>query len=303
MLVIKPEDFIGKQFGHYQLVEFLKGGGFGLVYKAEHTKLHRKVALKLLKPELVANDEKVAAFEREADIIANLTHPKILDIYHYDVFHGIPFIVMPFIEQGSLLKLHPRGSRLNPETIVSYVIQIAEALQYAHDQKIVHRDIKPDNVLVGKHGLLLTDFGIAITAHSLQSLSLQEAVGTLPYMAPEQFEGQAQIWSDQYSLAVVVYEWLCGKVPFSGGSYFEFYDKHKKEAPPSFKLQGVEVLPSVEAVVMKALAKEPKERFPNIVDFATVLEKACIKPTDDKQEDAQVETAITIFQERRNRIA
>src|SRR5690348_12005645 len=169
MFVIKPEDFIGKQFGHYQLIEFLKGGGFGLVYKAEHLKLHRTVALKLLKPELIADEDKVAAFEREASIIANLNHPRILDIYHYDVLHSIPFIVMPFIEQGSLLKLYPRGSRLNTPSIVSYVIQIAETLQYAHDQKTVHRDIKPDNVLVGKHGLLLSDFGIAITAHSLQS--------------------------------------------------------------------------------------------------------------------------------------
>src|SRR5438874_7352204 len=193
MFLITPDDLIGKQLSHYRLIEFLKDGAFGFVFMAEDVKLHRKVALKLLKPEHILNKENATAFEREAETIANFDHPNILHVYEYDTydydkFHDIPFIVMQFIEQGSLRRLHPQGSLLDEKTIVSYVKQIAEALQYAHDRKIVHRDVKPDNVLVGQNGLFLTDFGTAITAHSLRTLSLQQMGGTLPYMAPEQFE-------------------------------------------------------------------------------------------------------------------
>src|SRR5579883_2428680 len=276
MFVIKPEQLVGQQMKNYQLVEFLSGGGFGYVYQAVHVKLHKKVAIKLLKPEHVLNTEHLAAFEREAKIIASFTHPHILDIYDYDVFDEIPFIVMPFIEQGSLRKLHPRNSILDMATILFYVKQIASALQYAHDHKIIHRDVKPDNCLYGPQGVLLRDFGIAITAHSINSLSLQDGYGTLFYKAPEQFEYHAQIWSDQYSLAVVVYEWLCGKVPFTGKTVYELYRKHKEEPPPSFKQQGVDVPPAAEQAVRKGLAKKPEERYPNVVAFAEVLEQAVL---------------------------
>src|SRR5207302_3083771 len=156
MFVIEPEQLIGQQLGNYRLLEFLKGGGFGLVYKAEHIKLQKIVVVKLLRPELVVlNKDSIATFEREAKVIASFRHPHIIDVSDYDVFHGIPFIVMPFIEQGSLRTLHPLGSDVDPATILSYVKQIADALQYAHDRKFVHRDVKPDNFLLGPQGVLL----------------------------------------------------------------------------------------------------------------------------------------------------
>ncbi|MFL5627728.1 MAG: serine/threonine protein kinase [Ktedonobacteraceae bacterium] len=276
--MIKPEQLVDQQLGSYRLTEFLKGGGFGFVYKAEHVKLQKNVAVKLLRPEHVLKEEYVAAFEREAKIIASFTHPHILDVYDYAVFHGIPFLVMPFIEQGSLRTLHPRNSIVETPTIVFYVKQVASALQYAHDHKFVHRDVKPDNFLRGPQGILLSDFGITITAHRVDSLSLQDRAGTLAYMAPEQFDRKAQIWSDQYSLAVVIYEWLCGKLPFFSESISEIERKHKEEYPPSFKQQGVDVLPSIEKVVRKGLAKKPEERYPSVTAFAEALERAVLEP-------------------------
>jgi len=276
MFMMKPEQFVGQQLGSYRLTEFLKGGGFGFVYKAEHINLQKNVAVKLLRPEHILKEEYVAAFEREAKIIASFTHPHILDVHHYEVFHGIPFLAMPFIEQGSLRTLHPRHSIVETSTIISYVKQIAAALQYAHDHKFVHRDVKPDNFLRGPQGVLLSDFGITITAHSLDSLSLQDRAGTLVYMAPEQFDRKAQVWSDQYSLAVVVYEWLCGKLPFLSESIFEIERKHKQEDPPPLKQQGVDVLPSIESVVRKGLAKKPEERYETVTEFANALEKAAL---------------------------
>ena len=277
MFVLKPEQLVGQQVKSYRLTKFLSGGGFGYVYQAEHVKLNKKVAIKLLKPEHVLNKKHLAAFEREAKIIASLTHPHILDIYDYDVFDEIPFIVMPFIEQGSLRTLHPCHSILDMATILTYVRQIASALHYAHDHKIVHRDVKPDNFLRGPQGVLLSDFGIAITAHSINSLTPQDGIGTLVYMASEQYDGQAQVWSDQYSLAVVIYEWLCGKVPFTVTTLYELYRKHKGEAPPSFKQQGVDVPQAVEQVVRNGLAKRPEERYPSISAFAEALERAFLE--------------------------
>lgn len=280
MFVTKPEQLVGKQLGNYRLKKFIKGGGFGLVYKAEHVRLQKIVAVKLLRPEHVLNEKHIASFEREAQTIARFTHPHILDVYDYDVLEGIPFIVMPFIEQGSLRTLHPPNSILEMATVVSYVKQIANALQYAHNHKVVHRDIKPDNFLQGPQGVLLSDFGIAVTAHSIDSLSTQDGNGTLFYMAPEQFEHRAQARSDQYSFAVVVYEWLCGKLPFYGENFFEMYHKHKYEDPPLFQLPLVQLqvdiyIPQViEEVVRKGLAKDPQQRFENIQTFADALEQA-----------------------------
>lgn len=281
MFMMKPEQLVGQQFGSYRLTEFLKGGGFGFVYKAEHVKLQKHVAVKLLRPEHALKEELVAAFEREAKIIASFTHPHILDVYDYAVFHGSPFLVMPFIEQGSLRTLHPRNSIIETSTVISYVKQIASALQYAHDHKFVHRDVKPDNFLRGPQGVLLSDFGITIAAHSIDSLSLQDRAGTLAYMAPEQFDRKAQVWSDQYSLAVVVYEWLCGKLPFFSESIFEIERKHKEEDPPSFKQQGVDVLLSIEKVVRKGLAKKPENRYSTIIEFADALEQAALENREE----------------------
>ncbi len=154
--------------------------------------------------------------------------------------------------------------------------QVAAALQYAHERKFIHRDVKPENMLVGRHEeVLLSDFGLAALAHSTGSLSAQEAVGTLPYMSPEQIEGHPRAASDQYALAVVVYEWLCGARPFEG-SVSEVMVQHLSLPPPPLRERVSTISPKVEQVVLRALAKEPRERFGSVQEFAEALERASL---------------------------
>jgi len=266
-------DLVGKQLGNYRLVRMLGHGGFGDVYLSRHIYLDKHAAIKVIHPYLTEWQEE--AFRVEAQRLVDLEHPNIVRILDFGIEVDLSYLVMEYAPNGSLRERHPPGSQLPLDTIVFYVKHLADALQYVHKRKLIHRDIKPANVLLGSnYNLLLSDVGLAIVAHSERSFSPQQAGGTPSYMAPEQAEGKAVPASDQYSLGIMVYEWLCGKVPFSGGNYIEFYHKHKKEAPPSFKQKGVGVLPSVEAVVMIALAKEPKERFPTVQEFAIALEQA-----------------------------
>src|SRR5207302_3180870 len=157
--------------------------------------------------------------------------------------------------------------------IVSCVKQVADALQFAHEQKFIHRDIKPENMLLGRREeVLLSDFGIATIAHSSGSLSTQGAVGTLAYMAPEQIEGHPRAASDQYALGVVVYEWLCGSRPFEG-SPTEVMVQQLSMPPPSLHEKVATVPLEVEQVVLRALAKDPKARYTSVRDFAAALEQ------------------------------
>jgi eukaryotic-like serine/threonine-protein kinase len=208
------KDLIGQQLGNYRLVSLLGRGGFAEVYLAQHVRLSMQAAIKVLHAHL--SEEEIKGFQREAETIANLIHPHIVRVLDFDVSNGIPFLVMDYCADGTLRKRHPKGEHIPLSTVVSYVQQVAKALQYAHDQKHIHRDIKPENMLIGRHkDILLSDFGIASTAHSTSSMSTQVPVGTIPYMAPEQIQAQARPASDQYALGIVVYEWLCGTRPFA----------------------------------------------------------------------------------------
>ncbi len=184
---------------------------------------------------------------------------------------------MDYAPNGTLRKRHARGIPLPPTTVISYVRQLASALHYAHEQKVIHRDVKPENMLVGRNNeILLSDFGIALVAQSSRYNStqgLQDMAGTIAYMAPEQIQSSAGPNSDQYSLGIVVYEWLCGNRPFQG-SFAEIAVKHTMATPPSLREKVPELSPAAEEVVMKALAKEPQQRFENVQAFAVALEQA-----------------------------
>ena len=198
-------DRVGQHLGNYRLVSLLGQGGYAEVYLGQHVRLDLQAAIKVLHTHL--SEREAEHFQQEAQTIAKLTHPSIVRILDYDVQDGVPFLVMDYGPGGSLRRRYPKGTVVPLPQIVSYVKQVAIALQYAHEQKFIHRDVKPENMLLGRlEEVLLSDFGLAALSHSSGSQSLQEAIGTLPYMAPEQIEGHPRPASDQYALAVTVYE-------------------------------------------------------------------------------------------------
>jgi ABC-type transport system substrate-binding protein/serine/threonine protein kinase len=265
-------DRSGEHFGNYRLVRLLGQGGFAEVYLGQHLRLSQQAAIKVLHAHLTESETE--HFQQEGQTISTLIHPSIIRVLDYDVQDGVPFLVMDYAPGGSLRKLHPRGSPVPLSQIVTYVKQMADALQYAHEQKLIHRDVKPENMLLGRRGeVLLSDFGIATVAHSSGSLSTKEAVGTLSYMAPEQIEGHPRAASDQYALGCVVYEWLCGARPFEGSPTEVMVQQ--LSMPPAPLHEKVAAVPlGVEQVVLRALAKNPKQRFPSVHDFAAALERA-----------------------------
>ncbi len=252
-------------------------GGQASVYLGEHIYLKSPAALKVR--HAVFTDEEQAAFLQEAQILVHLAHPHIVRVLDFAVEDGIPFLVMEFAPQGTLRQRHPKGTRLPLDIIIPYVHQAALALQYIHDQRLIHRDVKPGNMLLGSHDeVLLSDFGLVMLApqtFSSKRTELMESslAGTTSYLAPEQLKGKTRPASDQYALGVVVYEWLCGRPPFQG-SFLEVAMQHVSVPPPSLFEQVPALSPAIEGVVLRALAKEPELRFARVQDFATALEHA-----------------------------
>jgi predicted ATPase/DNA-binding CsgD family transcriptional regulator len=264
----------GQQLGNYRLIQLLGRGNFADVYRGQHVHLNTEAAIKVLHGQLTDND--LANFIHEARVIAHLRHPHIVQILDFGVEDNTPFLVMEFAPSGNLRQHHQQGTRLPLETILSYVRHIADALQVAHNQKLIHRDIKPENILLGRNNeVLLSDFGIAIMYPTMRSLPKQDTSGTIPYMAPEQLQAHALPASDQYALAIMTYEWLCGERPFNG-SLAEIAIKHALVPPPPLRERDMTISPNVEQVILKALAKNHQQRFEHIRDFAQALEEASI---------------------------
>src|SRR6266700_2480024 len=265
-------DRVGQQLGNYRLVSLLGQGGYAEVYLGQHVRFKQQAALKVLHAHL--SEQEAEHFQQEAETIATLAHPGIIRVLDFDVQDGIPFLVMDYAPNGSLRQRYPKGRRVPLPVIVSSVKQLAEALQYAHEQKFIHRDVKPENMLLGRQQeVLLSDFGLAALARSTSSLNIQGTVGTIAYIAPEQIEGHPRAASDQYALAVVIYEWLCGARPFDG-SATEVVVKQLGAPPPPLREHVPTISAEVEQVVLRALAKDPKERFASVAAFATELEQA-----------------------------
>jgi predicted ATPase/serine/threonine protein kinase/DNA-binding CsgD family transcriptional regulator len=270
-------DHIGRQLGNYHLIQLLGQGHWADVYLGEHLYLHTDAAIKILHGQWDGSE--LEDFLGEANTLAHLRHPHIVRVLDFGVQEGTPYLVMEHAPGGTLRQLHPKGTQLTLQTVVSYVKQVASALQYAHDRRLIHRDLKPENLLLGPdQEIWLSDFGLAVVAHSMRSQTLQQAAGTLAYMAPEQLEGHPTPASDQYALGVLVYEWLSGERPFSG-SMTELAVKQALDPPPAL-LEKVPTLPAVvEQIVLQALAKDPAQRFPSVQAFALALEKGIPEET------------------------
>jgi serine/threonine protein kinase len=264
-------NYRGHQFSHYHLIRCIGRGGFADVYEARDIHLDRRVAIKIMHP-LAQHDH--SAFLREARMLARMDHPHIIRVMEFDIHNNIPFLVMTYAPNGSLRQWHPPGQRLALDTIINYVWQIADALSYLHEWCLVHQDIKPDNLLLGaKNEILLADFGIAELRHHLQPRKKQRLVGTAAYVAPERLYDRAQPASDQYSLAVLVYEWLTGKNLFSGSTGNILY-QHLHTPVSTKRMDALGVSPAVQRVLVKALAKKPEQRFKTVQGFALALERA-----------------------------
>lgn len=262
---------LNSQFGNYRLLTLLGQGGFSEVYLGEHIYLKTQAAIKILTMRL--EQDELAHFLSEARIIAHLEHPHIVRVLDFGLEGAKPFLVLAYAPHGSMRQRYPRGSALPLADVAKCARQIAAALEYAHTQNLIHGDVKPENILIGrKEELLLSDFGVAVIAsHSSPG---DDISGTVAYMAPEQLRGEPCFASDQYALGVVVYEWLCGIRPFSG-SFREIALQHMQAAPPPLSERMPQLPAAVEQVVIKALAKEPQQRFNTITDFANALEAAC----------------------------
>ncbi len=263
---------IGERLGNYRLMRLLGSGGFAEVYLGQQIYLNTLAAIKVLNTHLTL--DAMGNFLTEARHLSHLDHPHILRVLDFGLAQEMPYLVLEYAPGGTLRERHPRGSRVPLQTIVSYVMDVAPALQYAHDQGLIHRDLKPENLLLGKHErVLLSDFGIALLVPATHSLHVPEMYGTLIYMAPEQIRGVPGLQSDQYALGVMVYEWLSGQPPFQG-SATEVLSQHLFATPPLLREQDAEIPLAVERVVFKALSKDPKLRFVDVLSFVTALREA-----------------------------
>ncbi len=263
---------VGQKLGNCQLKRLVGQGSFAEVYLAEHEYLKTQIAVKVLHIQLAREDQE--SFLHEARILARLRHPHILSVLEFGIEDGIPFLVMDYAPKGSLRERFPRHSRPTPLAVLPFLKQTAAALSYAHQEKIVHRDVKPENMLLGEQDeLLLSDFGMSLGIQSSRTQNMADVAGTIAYMAPEQIQGRPVPASDQYSLALVIYELLSGDLPFSG-SFSEIASQQVMAAPPP--IQAPAVSPEVEAVIQRALAKDPQQRFPSVQAFADAFEQAAL---------------------------
>ncbi len=264
-------------------VEALVGvGGMGAVYRAADLQLERELALKALLPRQDNADELRQRFLREAKVAVRLEHAHIVPVYHTDEDQGIAFLLMPLL-RGGTLKDRMKGRPLPPGEALTYLRQLGSALDYAHTrpEPIIHRDVKPANILFSQEGdqLLLSDFGIARLSGAAPDLTQPGlAPGTVQFMAPEQGKGHAVPASDQYSAAVILYALLTGRLPFDGSDGLAIAIQHATEMPPLPSKVHPGLSSAVDAVVLRALAKQPEERFPTMRAFVRALDMALRSP-------------------------
>jgi eukaryotic-like serine/threonine-protein kinase len=285
------DTLIGTVFdGRYRIIRKLGAGGMADVYLAEDQELGRRVAIKILNDRHAADDSFIERFRREAKNAAGLSHPNIVSIYDRGEAEGTYYIAMEFLDGRSLKELIVGRGPAPIKTAIDYARQILAAVGFAHRHGIVHRDIKPHNVLVGSEGRLkVTDFGIARSGAS-QMTEVGSIIGTAQYLSPEQARGApVDQTSDLYSVGVVLYEMLTGQVPFTGDTPLEIAMKHLSEVPKPPSELRPEVPHDLDSVVLRALAKDPSERYQGAdemdADLARVLDGLPVDP--------ETETAAT----------
>ena len=247
----------------YQIIKAIGEGGMANVYLAYDTILDRDVAVKVLRGDL-ANDEKfVRRFQREALSASSLTHPNIVEVYDVGEDHGMYYIVMEYVEGRHLKDLIKKRGKLTTSEVIDIMLQITDGMSVAHDSYIIHRDIKPQNIMILENGLVkIMDFGIAMALNSTQLTQTNSVMGSVHYLPPEQASGKgATLQSDIYSMGILMYELLTGKLPYKGDNAVEIALKQLKEPLPDIREELPNIPQSIENIIIKATAKNPKNRY------------------------------------------
>lgn len=276
-----PDPLIGRQVGDYRILEKLGAGGMGVVYLAVHNLLDRRVAIKVLTEPLARDPESLARFLREARITLSLDHPNIRHIHDIRQEGGMYYMVMEYVDGVGLHSLVRANGPLDPSLAVRIAGKVAQALAYAHRRGIVHRDVKPRNVLVGRRGgIKVTDFGLAKAMNESTAITMPGVVvGTPEYMSPEQIEGrEINARSDLYSLGATMFYLLTARAPFDAPDFYALMDKHRHEEPPSPRKFNPRVPVPLCAIIFKLLEKGPNARFAN-ADVLIEALRTVLSPT------------------------
>lgn len=272
------DELIGKQLGGFKIISLIGQGGMASVYRAHQASMERDVALKILPKQFALDPNFVGRFKREARVIAQLEHNNILPVYDFGEAEGYLYIAMRLVEHGTLAEQITPGQPMPLPQIRRIISQIGDALDYAHSRGIIHRDIKPTNVLVtGRNNYVLTDFGIAKQENSqeVQFTQTGSIVGTPIYMSPEQALGKTlDRRSDIYSLGVMLYQLAVGDVPYRADTPMGLVVKHIQETPPPAITRNPNLPREVNDVIMRSLAKDPNDRYDTMSDFVNALQEA-----------------------------
>jgi serine/threonine protein kinase len=261
----------GDIFGPYHLINMMSMDSSSSLYIGEHEH-YKRVIIKIFHAQFTESE--AALFIQNAGVLTRLRHPHLLDVVEVGVTHGHPFAAMEYTPYTTLRQRYPVQSRATLEDVLPYARQIAQALDYLHMQALVYAELTPEHVWLSPVGqVLLGDVGIAALVQRIQHASAGTLDGTIGYLAPEQINGQACAASDQYALAIMLYEWLCGTCPFNG-TMLEVASKHLLQPVPSLREQVPTISPAVEQVVLTALEKDPRRRFPSVGSFIDALERA-----------------------------
>ena len=267
----------------YQIIKSIGEGGMANVYLAYDTILDRNVAVKLLRGDLSSDEKFVRRFQREALSASSLNHPNIVEVYDVGEDNGDYYIVMEYIEGKHLKELIKKRGKLTTSEVVDIMLQITDGMSVAHDSYIIHRDIKPQNIMILENGLVkITDFGISMAMNATQLTQTNSVMGSVHYIPPEQASGKgSSLQSDIYSMGIVMYELLTGKLPFRGDNAVEIALKHLKEPMPNIKEELPNLPNSIVNIILKSTAKNPKNRYNDAremhEDIKTCLEETRLK--------------------------